>query len=115
MDASLIGIIGTILGSIDLIALVTILLFYKPNRKAKEIENDTHGNEALQSVITTLREQLERSDVDSKEKQSIIDALRDENEKLRHDLIRAEQDNQINCFWKCDVKGCTLRQPPNGL
>jgi hypothetical protein len=115
MDVSVIGIIGTILGSVDLIAVVSLLLFYKPNKKAKDIENDTNGNAALQSVITTLREQLERSDADSKEKQQIIDHLRDENEELRHSLIKAEQANQINCFWKCDVKGCALRQPPNGL
>lgn len=56
MDASVIGLIGTILGGIDLIALVTIFLFYKPNKEAKEIENDAHGNAALQSVISTLRE-----------------------------------------------------------
>ena len=115
MNTSLIGIIGTILGSVDLIAVVSLLLFYKPNRKAKEIENDVHGNEALQSVITTLREQLERSDADSKAKQEIIDALREENGDLKQRIIRLEQDKTTCEFWKCTVHGCINRQPPNGL
>jgi hypothetical protein len=56
MNPELIGLIATIRVSVDLIALISILLFYKPNRAAKEIENDAHGNAALQSVIGTLRE-----------------------------------------------------------
>lgn len=115
MDTSLIGIIGTILGSVDLIAVVSLLLFYKPNRKAKEIENDTHGNEALQSVISTLREQLERSDADSKAKQEIIDSLREENGNLKLRNIQLEQEKTTCEFWKCTVHGCVKRQPPNGL
>lgn len=115
MDASVIGLIGTILGGIDLIALVTIFLFYKPNKEAKEIENDAHGNAALQSVIGTLREQLERGDLNNKELHQINDKLREEKEQLIQENIRLEQQNQINCFWKCDVKGCPKRQPPNGL
>lgn len=115
MDTSLIGIIGTILGSVDLIAVVSLLLFYKPNKKAKEIENDTHGNEALQSVITTLREQLERSDADSKTKQEIIDSLREENGELKQTIIKLEQEKTTCEFWKCSVRGCINRQPPNGL
>lgn len=116
MDSTaIIGLVGTILGGIDLIALVSLLLFYKPNKEAKEIENDTHGNAALQSVIATLREQLERSDQDSKDKQIIIDQLREEKAELQATIIKLEQQNQINCFWKCDVKGCTNRIPPNGL
>lgn len=115
MNPELIGLIGTILGSVDLIALISILLFYKPNRAAKEIENDAHGNAALQSVIGTLREQLERGDSNNKELQQTIDKLREEKEQLIQENIRLEQQNQINCFWKCDVKGCPKRQPPNGL
>lgn len=115
MDQTIIGLVGTILGGIDLIALVSLFLFYKPNREAKEIENDTHGNAALQSVIATLREQLERNALSSQEKQTLIDTLRDENAKLKYQIIKLEQENQINSFWKCNVKGCQLRQPPNGL
>lgn len=115
MNPELIGLIGTILGSVDLIALISILLFYKPNKVAKEIENDTHGNAALQSVIGTLQEQLQLQCANNKELQQIIDKLRDEKEQLIQDNIKLEQQNQINCFWKCDVKGCTKRQPPNGL
>jgi hypothetical protein len=36
MDSTaIIGLVGTILGGIDLIALVSLLLFYKPNKEAK--------------------------------------------------------------------------------
>lgn len=116
------SILGTILGGVDLVALLGILLYYKPNKEAKQIENTTHGNEALQSVIATLREELERSDLDSKNKQDAIDALRElllEKEKtiyeLEKRLAQAEFENTKNCFWKCEVKGCLQRIPPNGL
>jgi len=115
MTSTIIGIIGTVLGGLDLVALISIILFYKPNRKAKDIENATHGNEALQSVIATLREQLERSDADSKAKQDKIDELTAEIANKDIQLAAAEFENTKNCFWKCNVKGCERREPPNGL
>lgn len=112
---TIIGIVGTILGGIDLIALISLLLYYRVNKKSKEIENDAHGNETMSQVINTLKEQFDRSNEDSKEKQELIDALRAEKFELEKKIAALEFENTKNCFWKCEVKGCANRIPPNGL
>ncbi|MCI6614877.1 MAG: hypothetical protein MSC51_03460 [Mollicutes bacterium] len=44
---SIIGIIGTVLGGVDLVALISLMLFYKPNKQSKDIDNDVKASDNL--------------------------------------------------------------------
>ena len=44
---SIVGIIGTVIGGVDLVALISLMLFYKPNKQSKDIDNDVKASDNL--------------------------------------------------------------------
>ncbi len=112
---SIIGIIGAILSGIDMIAFISLFLYYKPNKEAKVIDNDTKVSDELQKIVDTLQEELNNKNESIKEKDEKIDSLWDECLKKDAIISKLEIENIKLAQWKCDVRGCINRQPPNGL
>lgn len=113
--SSIVGIIGTVLGGVDLVALISLMLFYKPNKQSKDIDNDVKASDNLQKLVSTLENQIEIKDNKIKEQENKIDSLIKDCFDKDKQISELQIQNAYNCFWKCDVKGCINREPPNGM
>lgn len=113
--SSIIGIIGTVLGGVDLVALISLMLFYKPNRQSKDIDNDVKASDNLQKLVLTLETQIEIKDNKIKEQETKIDSLIKDCFDKDKQISELQIQHTYDCFWKCDVKGCINREPPNGM
>lgn len=88
------------------------LLYFRQNRKLKEIEVEAKQSEEWKKLYET-------SDTDSREKDHKIDALYSERQGLLERLIEKERviaskdiEMERLSFARCDVNECRKRKPP---
>ena len=98
-------LIGTILGGGG-------VLFWKQDKRAKELENEAKQSEEWRKLY-------ERSEQDSKDKDAKIDSLYEEKKELRERYEqKSEECNKLKLekqrleFQKCEVFECLKRVPP---
>lgn len=128
MGESLLTVIVSVLSGINLLELIGFILFYRQNKKAKELENDGKQNENIdklvettQKVIDILEDKFNDSENDSKAKGAKIDELLKEKETLiseKFQLLKEKQRAELELikanYLKCEVQNCPKRQPPTG-
>lgn len=128
MTETALAILASVLGGVNIIELLAFFLFFKQNKKSKELDNDGKQNdnfdkllESTNKVIDILEDKFRDSEEDSNNKREEIKKLQVANEELlkgKFDLMTENMDLKIRLqkaeLLKCEVKGCKLRQPPTG-
>lgn len=133
MSEALTTIIISILSGVNLIELLGFILYYRQNKKSKELENDgkaidnkDKGADVYDKVITTMNkvievmeEKFQKSEEDSDEKATKIDQLLKEKEQLiqeKFTLLEDISNKKIECtkanILRCNCISCEKRQPP---
>lgn len=129
MSGALITALISIIGGINILEIIGFFVFYKANKKSKDLDNDGKGIEnkgketenldrmvdILNDVITMIKNNYKESEEDSKER-------KEENTKLyAENLELLKENNELKIklasaeLFKCEVRGCTNRQPPTGI
>ena len=90
------------------------LLYYKENRRAKQIDNEKSIIEEWQGVANDRRLRCDelKASLDNKDRK--IDELYKENSELRKRNDKLSSANTALSIFKCKVVGCDKRQPPFG-
>ncbi len=83
------------------------VLFYRERKRAEQLKNEASAAEQW-SIL------FERSDSDSRAKDTRIDKLYDEQSRLRERVNKLSTENAILRLKKCEVNGCNERKPARG-
>ena len=90
------------------------LLYYKENRRAKQLDNEKSVIEEWCGIAEDRRNRCDelKASLDNKDRK--IDELYKENSELRKRNDRLSSANTALSIYKCKVIGCDKRQPPFG-
>ena len=92
------------------------ILFFRLNRRQKELENDSKSIKNENDLLAIVDKQQETiGDLMVKQAELIneISLHRDEKVKLRNELLDVKLENEKLKLTKCEVRGCTARRPPS--
>lgn len=108
------GIVA-LLGSIGgLGGLCSIFLFYRENKRAKQLENEHTANDEWRDLVERYKQRtadLEQTIVTKDDK---IDSLYKENNELRKRNDKLSSTVAALTILRCKVVGCANRVPPMG-
>ena len=114
------AIIGAIGGSSTITWLITFWANRKTNARKEDASADAAEIQNLLNVISNLSGQLDKSDARMTSRDGKVDFLYSENNKLKAEkleLIKKNYELELRLkeaeIKKCDVHGCTNRQPPS--
>lgn len=89
-------------------------IFVKQDKKSKEADNEAKAVETLQKALDLIQGQLEKSNADSAEKQSVIVAQQKELYTERAESARKTTEIEVLKCRECRVRGCADREPQTG-
>lgn len=99
---------------------VTFLANRKTNARKEDASADSMEIQNLLNIITALETQIDNQEKRMSSRDGKVDFLYSENNKLRSEnleLIRQKHELELRLkeieVKKCDVRGCTNRQPPS--
>lgn len=90
------------------------LLYYKENRRAKQIDNEKSVVEEWREIAEERKARCDELKESLGRKDAKIDALYKENSELRKRNDELSSANTALSILKCKVLGCDKRQPPFG-
>lgn len=114
------AIIGAIGGSSTITWLITFLANRKTNARKEDASADGMEIQNLLNIITALETQIDNQEKRMGARDTKVDFLYSENNKLRAEqleLIKDKHELELRLkeaeLKKCDVRGCANRQPPS--
>lgn len=114
------AIIGAVGGSSTITWLITFLANRKTNARKEDASADGMEIQNLLNIITALETQIDNQEKRMGARDTKVDYLYSENNKLRSEqleLIKEKHELELRLkeaeLKKCDVRGCTNRQPPS--
>ena len=126
MGESLTTAIISIISGVDLLGLLAFFLYYRQNKKSKELDNDSKDIDNIDKTVDTtnkiieiLEDKFNDSEEDSKQKKAEIEKLQQEKEeaiKQKFDLMQENTELKLKCmkaeFIRCECLDCQKRIPP---
>ncbi len=121
MDGNLIVTLIATLGGFEGVRwAITFWANRKTNARKEDASADAAEIQNLLNVISSLSGQLEKSDARMTSRDGKVDFLYSENNKLKAEkleLIKKNYELELRLkeaeIKKCDVRGCSNRQPPS--
>ena len=121
MDGNLIVTLIATLGGFEGVRwAITFWANRKTNARKEDASADAAEIQHLLNVISSLSGQLEKSDARMTSRDGKVDFLYSENNKLKAEkleLIKKNYELELRLkeaeIKKCDVRGCSNRQPPS--
>lgn len=114
------AILGAIGGSSTITWLITFLANRKTNARKEDASADGMEIQNLLNIITALETQIDNQEKRMGARDTKVDFLYSENNKLRAEqleLIKDKHELELRLkeaeLKKCDVRGCANRQPPS--
>ena len=112
------GIVAILGGIGGLGGLCSIFLFYRENKRAKQLDNEHKTNEEVWELVKKYKEDVdtvkkEKDDI-LIEKDSKIDSLYKTIGELRTRNDKLSSKVAVLTILRCKVVGCTNRIPPMG-
>lgn len=108
------GIVA-ILGSIGgLGGICSIFLFYRENKRAKQLENEHKANDEVWALVEKDKERIADLEATIKEKDNKIDSLYKTIGGLRMRNDKLSSKCAVLSITHCKVVGCANRVPPMG-
>lgn len=114
------AILGAIGGSSTITWLITFLANRKTNVRKEDASADGMEIQNLLNIITALETQIDNQEKRMGARDTKVDYLYSENNKLRSEeleLIKNKHELELRLkeaeIKKCDVRGCSNRQPPS--
>ncbi|WP_303208335.1 hypothetical protein [Bacteroides oleiciplenus] len=116
----LLALIGALGGIKAIEWVVNFFVNRKTNARKEDASADAAEIQNLLNVISNLSGQLDKSDVRMTSRDGKVDFLYSENNKLKAEkleLIKKNYELELRLkeaeIKKCDVRGCSNRQPPS--
>lgn len=106
------GIISAVVSSVFTSGVIMSLLYYKENKKAKQIENEKSIVDEWQGIASERKSRCDELKESLDQKDRKIDELYKENAELRKRNDKLSSANTALSILKCKVIGCDKRQPP---
>ena len=114
------AVLGAVGGTSTITWFVTFWVNRKTNARKEDASADGMEIQNLLSIITTQSAQIDNQEKRMGVRDTKVDFLYSENNKLRSDqleLIREKHELELRLkeaeLKKCDVRGCIKRQPPS--
>ena len=128
MTETLATILISVIGGVNLLELIGFFVFYRQNKKSKELDNDNKAAnnfdkvvEVNKEVIDMLKENYKELDDECDKQAKDIDklqadkqAMMEEKLQLMEQIHTLKMEKKLAEFKKCEVKNCPNRQPPTG-
>lgn len=108
------GIVALLGGIGGLGGLCSIFLFYRENKRAKQLDNEHKANEEWQGLVTQYKGRVQDLEETVKTKDSKIDNLYKDNNELRKRNDKLSSKCAVLRITHCKVVGCANRIPPMG-
>lgn len=108
------GIVAILGGIGGLGGLCSIFLFYRENKRAKQIENDHNANNEVWELVNKYKDRITGLEATIKEKDSKIDSLYNTIGELRNRNDKLSSKVAVLNITRCKVVGCANRVPPIG-
>ncbi|MCM1301896.1 MAG: hypothetical protein NC226_09260 [Bacteroides cellulosilyticus] len=108
------GIVALLGGIGGLGGICSIFLFYRENKRAKQLDNEHKANEEWQGLVEQYKEHVKDLEETVKAKDNKIDSLYNANNELRKRNDKLSSTVAALTILRCKVVGCTSRIPPMG-
>lgn len=107
-------IIAAVVSALSTGGIVSALLYYRENKRARQLDNEKSVIEEWQGVANEWKVRCAELKTSLDAKDGKIDALYRGNNELRKRNDRLSSANTALGIFKCKVLGCDRRQPPFG-
>ena len=110
--AAIVALLGSIGG---LGGLCSIFLFYRENKRAKQLENEHKANSEVWMLVEKYKQRTSDLESTIAEKDHKIDSLYNTNNELRNRNDKLSSTVAALSILRCKVVGCIDRVPPMGF
>lgn len=93
---------------------LTPFLFFRQNKEAKEIENETHQSDEWHKLYEEMHTELKERDAKVDSLYAEINNQRDRKAELSKRITELEVENTKLKLFMCEVPSCPKRQPKTG-
>ena len=128
MSETFATILISVLGGVNILELIGFIVFYKQNKKSRELDNDNKAANNFDKVVEVNKEVIdmlkqnykELDDECDKQAKDIVQLHADKQKMMEEKLQLMEQIHTLKMekkmaeFQKCEVRNCINRQPPTG-
>lgn len=108
------GIVALLGGIGGLGGICSIFLFYRENKRAKQLENEHSANTEWQELVEKYKQRTTDLEATITTKDNKIDSLYKDNNELRKRNDKLSSTVAALTILRCKVVGCANRVPPMG-